>query len=81
MKLKSENGMVTFIMKAGKDKVRSSMSLAEANRIIEANENVVETETDVVVNDTYYFPIEKETEKPSPKSRKKSNADEVSENE
>lgn len=76
MKIKSENGMVTFIMRAGKDKVRSSMSLAEANRIVKSSENVVETELDVIVNDTYYFPIEIEK-----KPRKKSKSTEVSENE
>ena len=74
MKIKAENGMVTFIMKAGKDKVRSSMSLAEANRIIESGESVIETERGIVVDETYYFPVEK-------KPRKKSKTNEVSENE
>jgi hypothetical protein len=76
MKIKAENGIVTFIMKAGKDKVRSSMSLAEANRIVSSGKDVAETATEVIVNDTYFFPIE-----PEKKSRKKNKADEVSENE
>lgn len=75
MKIKSENGMVTFIMRAGKDKVRSSMSLAEANRIVKSGKNVVETELDVIVDDTYFFPVEAEK-----KSRKKKD-NEVTENE
>lgn len=74
MNIKSENGMVTFIMKAGKDKVRSSMSLAEANRIVSSAENVVETATEVIVNDTYFFPIEK-------KSRKKTKGEEMTDDE
>lgn len=74
MKIKAENGMVTFIMKAGKDKVRSSMSLAEANRIVSSAEDVVETATEVIVNDTYFFPIEK-------KSRKKTKGEEMTDDE
>lgn len=76
MNIKSENGMVTFIMKAGKDKVRSSMSLVEANRIVSSAENVVETATEVIVNDTYFFPIE-----PEKKSRKKAKVEEMTDNE
>ena len=74
MNIKSENGMVTFIMKAGKDKVRSSMSLAEANRIVSSAKDVVETATEVIVNDTYFFPIEK-------KSHKKSKVEEMTDDE
>ena len=75
MKIKSENGMVTFIMRAGKDKVRSTMSIGEANRIVSTGKNVVETEIDIIVDDTYFFPVEVEK-----KSRKKKD-DEVTENE
>lgn len=75
MKIKSENGMVTFVMRAGKDKVRSQMTLGEANRIISTGKDVVETETDVIVDDKYFFPVEVEK-----KSRKKKD-DEVTENE
>ena len=75
MKIKSENGMVTFVMRAGKDKVRSKMALGEANRIISSGKNVVETEIDIIVDDTYFFPVEAEK-----KSRKKKD-DEVTEDE
>lgn len=63
MNIKSENGMVTFVMRAGKDKVRSKMSIGEANRIINAGKEVVENATEVIVDDTYFFPIEKKTRK------------------
>ena len=75
MKIKSENGMVTFVMRAGKDKVRSTMSIGEANRIISTGKDVIETELDVIVDDKYFFPVEVEK-----KSRKKKD-DEVTENE
>ena len=74
MKLKTENGMVTFLMKAGKDKVMSEMSLKDASSIISNSQDVVETDTEIIVDDTYIFPGEKI------KSRKKV-SDEVSENE
>lgn len=75
MKLITENGMVTFVMRAGKDKVKSKMSIAEAYRIMKSGKEVVETETEVIVDDKYFFPVELEK-----KSRKKKD-DEVSENE
>jgi hypothetical protein len=75
MKLITENGMVTFVMRTGKDKVRSKMSIAEAYRIMKSGKKVVETDTEVNVDDKYFFPIELEK-----KSRKKKD-DEVSENE
>ena len=74
MKLKTENGMVTFLMKAGKDKVMSEMSLKDASSIISNSQDVVETDTEIIVDDTYIFPGEKI------KSRKKV-SNEVSENE
>ena len=74
MKLKTENGMVTFLMKTGKDKVMSEMSLKDASSIISNSQDVVETDTEIIVDDTYIFPGEKI------KSRKKV-SDEVSENE
>ena len=76
MKIKSENGMVTFVMRTGKDKVRSKMSIGEANRIINTGKDVVETATEVIVDDTYFFPAELEK-----KPRKKNVSDGVSENE
>lgn len=75
MKLITENGMVTFVMRVGKDKVKSKMSIAEAYRIMKSGKEVVETETEVIVDDKYFFPVELEK-----KSRKKKD-DEVSENE
>ena len=63
MKLITENGMVTFVMKTGKDKVRSKMSIGEANRIINSGKEIVENATEVIVDDTYFFPIEKKTRK------------------
>lgn len=75
MKIKSENGMVTFIMRAGKDMVRSKMTLGEANRIISSGTKVEKTEISVIVDDKYFFPVEVEK-----KSRKKKD-DEVTENE
>ena len=75
MKLITENGMVTFVMKTGKDKVRSKMSIADAYRVMKSGKEVVETDTEVIVDDTYFFPVELEK-----KSRKKKD-DEVSENE
>ena len=75
MKIKSENGMVTFIMRAGNDMVRSKMSLGEANRIVSTGTKVEKTEISVIVDDKYFFPVEVEK-----KSRKKKD-DEVTENE
>ena len=63
MKLITENGMVTFVMRTGKDKVRSKMSIGEAYRIIKSGKDVVENATEVIVDDTYFFPIEKKTRK------------------
>lgn len=60
MKIKHENGKVTFVMRAGKDKVRSQMTLWEAERIVSTSENVVNTDTEIIVDDTYFFPVEKE---------------------
>ena len=74
MKLITENGMVTFLMKVGKDKVMSKMPLKDASSIISSSQDVVETDTEIIVDDTYIFPGEKI------KSRKKV-SDEVSENE
>ena len=74
MKIKSENGMVTFVMRTGKDKVRSKMSISDADRIIKSSKDVVKTSTEIIVDDTYFFPIE-----PEKVSRKKKESDEVEE--
>ena len=65
MKLITENGMVTFLMKVGKDKVKNQMSLKDASAIISSSQDVVETDTEMIVDDKYFFPAEKV------KSRKK----------
>lgn len=67
MNIKNENGIVTFIMRAGKDKVRSTMTLSQARRIIFGSKNVVETDTEIIVDDKWFFPSVPE-EKPK-KSR------------
>ena len=60
MKVKSENGIVTFVMRAGKDKVKSKMLIGRALQIINASENVVEKKNEIIVDDKYFFPAEKE---------------------
>lgn len=75
MKLKTENGMVTFIMKVGKDRVISKMTLKDATNIITHAQDIVETEIEIIVDDKYFFPAE-----PEKKPRKKK-VDEVSEDE
>ena len=76
MNIKSENGKVTFVMRAGKDKVRSQMTLWEAQRIVDTATNIVETATEIIVDDTYFFPAEKEV-----KPRKNNRGKEVENNE
>lgn len=76
MKIKHENGLVTFVMRTGKCKVRSKMTLAEAQRIISSGKNIETKNNEIIVDDNYFFPAE-----PEKKSRKKTKGDEVSENE
>ena len=76
MKLKSENGNVTFIMRAGKDKVKSQMSAKEVSKLINSSNDVVETATEIIVDDKYFFPADVEK-----KSHKKNKTGDVSENE
>lgn len=75
MKLRTENGMVTFIMKTGRDRVINQMPLKDATEIIKNAQDIVETELEIIVDDKYFFPAESEK-----KSRKKK-TDEVSDNE
>ena len=68
MKIKSEKGVVTFIMRTGKTFVKSKMQLATANRMIKCSKNVKETDKrgygmEICVDDTYFFPMEVPTEK------------------
>lgn len=66
MKIKHENGIVTFLMRTGKDFVRSTMSIASAQGIVNAGKDVVEKDGQIIVNDTYFFPVAV-----APKSRRK----------
>lgn len=75
MKIKSENGMVTFVMRAGKDKVRNTIPLIDAMKIVSSGEKITQTESEIVVDDKYFFPAEIE------KKYRKNKATEVSEDE
>ena len=75
MKIKSENGNVTFVMKTGKDKVRSTMTINEAMLIVKSSDNVVERDNEIIVDDKYFFPAEIEI---TPRKKK---AKEVTEDE
>lgn len=66
MKIANENGIVTFIMKAGKDLVKSTMSLSEANKIIKKGKTTESTEVEgynLSVDGKYFFAAEKEPNK------------------
>lgn len=69
MKLISENGNLTFTMRAGKDLVKSQMPLKEGIKLINNSTNVVETDNEVIVDDKYFFPAEKE-DKPAKKNKR-----------
>lgn len=56
MKIKHENGMVTFVMRAGKDLVRSRMTIGSAQGVVNKGENVIEKDNQIIVDDTYFFP-------------------------
>jgi len=74
MKIKHTNGMVTFVMRTGKVKVKSEMPIANAIGIVNHGKNVVEKDNEIIVDDTYFFPAVIK-----PKTRKKPKADEVAE--
>lgn len=76
MKIKSENGIVTFTMLTGKSKVRNKMSLKDVATIMSNTQDVVETPTEIIVDGKYFFPVE-----PEKKPRKKTTDEEVSNNE
>lgn len=57
MKIKHENGMVTFIMRAGKDLVRSRMTIGSAQGVVNKGKTVVERDNHIIVDDTYFFPV------------------------
>ena len=58
MKIKHDNGMVTFLMRTGKDLVRSKMSITSAMFIVNRAANVVEEDGQIIVDNTYFFPME-----------------------
>ena len=74
MKIKHDNGEVTFLMRAGKDFVRGIMSIGYAQSLVSIAKSVVEEDGQIIVDDRYFFPTEP-TEKRTPK-RKKSEGDE-----
>ena len=57
MKIKHEGGMVTFLMRTGKDLVRSKMTIGSAQGIVNKSENVIEKDGQIIVDDTYFFPV------------------------
>ena len=65
MKIKHEKGKVTYVMRTGKTFVKSQMALAYANVIVKNGKEVEETDKrgygmEICVDDTYFFPTEKE---------------------
>ena len=56
MKIKHENGMVTFLMRTGKSFVRHKMSITSAQLIIDGATDVIEKDGQIIVNDTFFFP-------------------------
>lgn len=71
-KIISDNNVVTFKMKTGKDLVRSQMGIAYAQSIVARAKKVVEKDGEIIVDDNYYFPVE---------PTKKKKAEEVTDNE
>ena len=77
MTIKSEKGIVTFVMKAGKDLVKSTMGVGYADTLLQ-NAKIKENVTlggvkMVLVDNKYYLPIVA--------SKKKETTEEVTENE
>lgn len=66
MYIKHENGIVTYLMRTGKDFVRSTMTIGSVLGIVNNGETVVEKDGQIIVDDTYFFPAVA-----TPKSRKK----------
>lgn len=70
MKVVNKKGVVTFVMKAGKDLVENTMTLTEAKRIIKKGTTSESTEIEgynLSVDDKYFFAVEKEN---TPKKKK-----------
>lgn len=77
MKIKSEKGIVTFLMKAGNDLVKSTMGVGYADTLLQnakSKEQVTMSGVKMVmVDNKYYLPIEL--------PKKKATSEEVVENE
>ena len=57
-KLISRNNVVIFKMRTGKDLVRSQMGSHYALSIIAKAKSIVETDnSEIIVDDTYFFPV------------------------
>lgn len=57
MKIKHENGIVTFLMRTGKDLVRNTMTIGSAMGIVKRGKSVTEKDGQIIVDDTYFFPM------------------------
>lgn len=55
--IKHENGMVTFLMRTGKDFVRSQMTIGSANAKVVRAKTLEEKDGQLIVDDTYFFPV------------------------
>ena len=62
-KIKHTDGMVTFRMRVGKDLVRSTMPITFAQSIMNKSKNIVEADGDIIVDDLYFFPVERKKKK------------------
>lgn len=66
-KLKSKDGQVEFIMKAGNDFVKSKMPLSEAQKIIDEAKTTEKSRKfdgfKTLIDGIYYLPIEKTVER------------------
>ncbi len=69
--IKHENGMVTFLMRTGKDFVRSQMTIGSANAKIVRAKTLEEKDGQLIVDDTYIFPVVA-----APKRKKQTEGDE-----
>lgn len=68
MKLKSKNGKVEFLMRAGKDFVKSTMDVDIAQAIIDKGKEKKQSKINgqsIAVDEKFFFPIEKEKSKKS----------------
>ena len=57
-KIINTNGIVTFKMRTGKDLVRSQMGIAYAQSMLAKAKSIVEGDGEIIVDDTYFFPVE-----------------------